>query len=51
LIVERTGSVSGPVTLTREQSATRFAELPLPTTSDEHWRFTDLLGFDPPAGV
>jgi Fe-S cluster assembly protein SufD len=34
-------------TLTREQAATRFAELPLPTTSDEHWRFTDLRGFSP----
>jgi Fe-S cluster assembly protein SufD len=34
-------------TLTREQAATRFAELPLPSTSDEHWRFTDLRGFDP----
>jgi Fe-S cluster assembly protein SufD len=34
-------------TITREQAATRFAELPLPSTSDEHWRFTDLRGFDP----
>jgi Fe-S cluster assembly protein SufD len=34
-------------TLTREQAAKRFAELPLPSTSDEHWRFTDLRGFDP----
>ncbi len=34
-------------TLTREQAATRFAELPLPSTSDEHWRFTNLRGFDP----
>ena len=34
-------------TLTRDQAATRFAELPLPSTSDEHWRFTDLRGFDP----
>jgi len=33
-------------TLTREQAAKRFAELPLPSTSDEHWRFTDLRGFD-----
>ena len=33
--------------LTREQAAKRFAELPLPSTSDEHWRFTDLRGFDP----
>jgi Fe-S cluster assembly protein SufD len=34
-------------TLTREQAAKRFDELPLPTTADEHWRFTDLRGFDP----
>ncbi|HEY8644759.1 MAG TPA: Fe-S cluster assembly protein SufD [Gaiellaceae bacterium] len=33
--------------LTRDQAAKRFAELPLPSTSDEHWRFTDLRGFDP----
>jgi Fe-S cluster assembly protein SufD len=25
----------------------RFAELPLPSTNDEHWRFTDLRDFDP----
>jgi Fe-S cluster assembly protein SufD len=25
----------------------RYRELPLPTTADEHWRFTDLRGFDP----
>ncbi len=34
-------------TLTREHAAKRFAELPLPSTKDEHWRFTDLRGFDP----
>ncbi len=34
-------------TITREQAAKRFAELPLPSTADEHWRFTDLRGFDP----
>jgi Fe-S cluster assembly protein SufD len=33
-------------TLTRDDAAKRFAELPLPTTADEHWRFTDLRGFD-----
>jgi Fe-S cluster assembly protein SufD len=33
-------------TLTRDQAAKRFAELPLPSTADEHWRFTDLRGFD-----
>jgi Fe-S cluster assembly protein SufD len=31
--------------LTRDEAAQRFAELPLPTTADEHWRFTDLRGF------
>ena len=34
-------------TLTRNDAAKRFDELPLPSTSDEHWRFTDLRGFDP----
>ena len=34
-------------TLTRTQAAQRFDELPLPSTADEHWRFTDLRGFDP----
>ena len=34
-------------TITRTQAAKRFAELPLPSTADEHWRFTDLRGFDP----
>jgi Fe-S cluster assembly protein SufD len=27
----------------------RYRALPLPTTRDEHWRFTDLTGFDPDA--
>ena len=27
----------------------RYQELPLPTTSEEGWRFTDLTGFDPGA--
>jgi Fe-S cluster assembly protein SufD len=31
-------------TITREDAAKRFAELPLPSTADEHWRFTDLRG-------
>jgi Fe-S cluster assembly protein SufD len=30
----------------RSAAATRFAELPLPSTNDEHWRFTDLRDFD-----
>jgi Fe-S cluster assembly protein SufD len=32
-------------TLTREEAAKRFDALPLPSTADEHWRFTDLRGF------
>ena len=34
-------------TLTREQAAKRFAELPLPSTSDEHWRFTTCAASTP----
>jgi Fe-S cluster assembly protein SufD len=29
----------------------RYQSLPLPTTADEHWRFTDLKGFDPDSYV
>jgi Fe-S cluster assembly protein SufD len=31
----------------RAVAAERYAELALPNTTDEHWRFTDLRGFDP----
>jgi Fe-S cluster assembly protein SufD len=33
----------------RAELAERYRELALPTTRDEHWRFTDLSGFDPDA--
>jgi Fe-S cluster assembly protein SufD len=33
----------------RAELLERYRALPLPTTSDEHWRFTDLRGFDPDA--
>ena len=33
----------------RAQLLERYRALPLPTTRDEHWRFTDLRGFDPDA--
>lgn len=33
--------------ITRDDARTRYESLPLPTTADEHWRFTDLRGFDP----
>jgi Fe-S cluster assembly protein SufD len=33
----------------REAARERYAALPLPTTRDEAWRFTNLRGFDPDA--
>lgn len=33
----------------RAELAERYRTLPLPTRRDEHWRFTDLSGFDPDA--
>jgi Fe-S cluster assembly protein SufD len=33
----------------RAELLERYRALPLPTTKDEHWRFTDLSGFDPDA--
>jgi Fe-S cluster assembly protein SufD len=33
--------------VSRAELLERYRALPLPTTSDEHWRFTDLKGFDP----
>ena len=35
--------------MTRADLVERYNALPLPTTSDEPWRFTDLRGFDPNA--
>jgi Fe-S cluster assembly protein SufD len=37
--------------LDRAAAAARYRELPLPSTSEESWRFTDLTGFDPDAFV
>ena len=33
--------------MTRAEALERYRALPLPTTSEEAWRFTDLAGFDP----
>src|SRR3989442_5377845 len=33
--------------MSRTEILERYRELPLPTTKDEAWRFTDLRGFDP----
>jgi len=33
--------------LARAAAAAAYAKLPIPDTTEEHWRFTDLAGFDP----
>ena len=33
--------------MTRDEAVTRYQELPVPDTTMEPWRFTDLAGFDP----
>jgi Fe-S cluster assembly protein SufD len=33
----------------RADALERYRQLPLPDTNEEHWRFTDLKGFDPDA--
>jgi Fe-S cluster assembly protein SufD len=35
--------------VSRAAALERYRELPLPDTTEEHWRFTDLRGFDPDA--
>src|SRR5690349_14974145 len=35
----------------RDAALERYRALPLPRTNEEHWRFTDLRGFDPDAFV
>ena len=37
--------------MSRPELLERYRALPLPTTTDEPWRFTDLKGFDPDAFV
>ncbi len=36
-----------PRGLSRESALERYRELEVPTNAEEHWRFTDLSGFDP----
>ncbi|HSK17005.1 MAG TPA: Fe-S cluster assembly protein SufD [Gaiellaceae bacterium] len=35
--------------MSRQQALERYQALSVPSTSEEHWRFTDLRGFDPEA--
>ena len=46
LVTEVVAETRGGV-LTRADAKERYEALPMPSTSDEHWRFTNLRGFDP----
>ena len=35
--------------MTRSEERAAYEALPVPDTTEEHWRFTDLRGFDPDA--
>ncbi|MBV8563090.1 MAG: hypothetical protein JOZ56_08370, partial [Actinobacteria bacterium] len=35
--------------MSRTDALAAWERLPIPDTSEEHWRFTDLAGFDPAA--
>jgi Fe-S cluster assembly protein SufD len=37
--------------MSRAEALERYRELPVPDTSEEHWRFTNLRGFDPESFV
>jgi Fe-S cluster assembly protein SufD len=40
-------STSGTRLVSRAEALERYRRLPLPDTTEEHWRFTDLKDFDP----
>ncbi len=35
--------------MSRTDALAAYEKLPIPDTTEEHWRFTDLRGFDPDA--
>ena len=35
--------------MSRTEAQAAYEALPVPDTTEEHWRFTDLRGFDPEA--
>src|SRR4029077_16313991 len=47
----RSSSTAGTSRMPRPQLLERYRALPLPSTTDEPWRFTDLKGFDPDSFV
>src|SRR6478609_1090183 len=42
-------SITGTCRMSRNDALAAYEALPLPDTTEEHWRFTDLRGFDPDA--
>src|SRR5215475_3258122 len=42
-------STTGTSRMSRNDARAAYEKLPLPDTTEEHWRFTDLRGFDPDA--
>src|SRR6266571_4182616 len=46
-VTEVAAAVPRSGVLTRAEAKERYEALRMPATSDEHWRFTNLRGFDP----
>src|SRR5262249_60991784 len=42
-------STTGTSPMSRADALAAYERLPIPDTTEEHWRFTDLAGFDPDA--
>src|SRR3954470_10961205 len=40
-------SITGTHRMSRPDALAAYERLPIPDTTEEHWRFTDLRGFDP----
>src|SRR5262245_22834048 len=40
-------STTGTCPMARADALAAYERLPIPDTTEEHWRFTDLRGFDP----
>src|SRR5689334_10318666 len=45
--VTGSSSTTGTSRMSRNDALAAYEALPLPDTTEEHWRFTDLRGFDP----
>src|SRR2546421_4491783 len=43
----RSSSIGGTSRMSRDKALAAYEALPIPDMTEEHWRFTDLRGFDP----